>query len=237
MIKHPSRFLMSCAFVLGLCVALPSPLLANALQATFQLKNQSGQIEQWKLTETYQDRADGYAVTRTYSSAGGRQYRETTIVRRGVFSELIVADSLPEGEEGRIVAANGGVSFIMTRPEAAQARATPAAEVLSQGMMGPRLAQALRDNPNLKTFAFEAVVPKARKLVPMRATLVATDAGTATFTIASTSLVVRTFFTQGEFSLKVDRMTGRMLAFEGQPEFFDYSSGRARSVWANVRVE
>jgi hypothetical protein len=212
---------------------LALPAAAETRQAVIDFTNRKDTAERWTLAETVtEDPATGIrTVRRSFSRDGQIFYGEESRLRDGSLIDLVVTDTRPGGEPVRVTLDGDRLTFTPLQDGADPRSETVAGEVLSVGQVAPRLAELLRARPDLREHRFRVPVTKALKSAPMRARITAVTQETFQVELRSTDILVQTFFMGDSFRLLVDRRSGRLIQYEGQPEPYDLSTGTARSVW------
>ncbi|KAB8318332.1 hypothetical protein SD81_016605 [Tolypothrix campylonemoides VB511288] len=204
---------------------------ADTREATIDFTNRAGQAERWQLRETVTGGAADRRVRREFARAGRPFYVETSRTVDGRLATLVVEDARPGGESMRVDVRGREILFVPRGAGDTARSETVDSEVLSLGQVAPRLADLLRSRPQLREHRFHVPIPKALKSAPMRARIVSVGPSSFDVELDSTSLVVRRFFMRDVFRMTVDRASGRLLRYAGQPEPYDLSAGRARSLW------
>ncbi|NGX16369.1 hypothetical protein [Wenzhouxiangella sp. XN24] len=214
-----------------LLLALPAATQAETREAVVDFSNRQGQPERWVLMETVSGDAADRSVRREYRRDGELFYVEMSRVVDGTLTELLVTDRREGGEPVRVTRLGDRLTFTPLYEGAAPRSETVTGEVLAVGQVAPRLAELLRNEPGIREHRFRVPITKALKSAPMRARLTAVTADTFDVELRSSDFLVQTFFMRDSFRMSVERESGRLIRFEGQPEPYDLSSGRARSIW------
>lgn len=221
--------------LLALALAAP-PAPADTREASLALTNRQGAPETWTLRETVSGGPADRVVRREYLRDGAAFYAEESRLAGGTLADLVVTDTRPGGEPVRVTVAGGRVTYVPLAAGGDPRVERVQGEVLAAGQVAPRLADLLRADPGLREHRFRVPVPKALKTAPMRATLSDVKADSFAVELRSTDVLVQAFFMRGSFRMVVDRASGRLLRYEGQPEPYDLSSGSARSVWVSYAL-
>jgi len=204
---------------------------AETLTAVIDFNNRQGQAERWVLMETLTGVAENRTVRREYRRDGQIFYVELSQLVDGTLSELIVTDRREGGEPVRVTVVGDRLTFTPLYARLEPRVETVSDEVLAFGQVAPRLAELLRTEQAFREHRFRVPITKALKSAPMRARITAVTKDTFEVELRSPNVLVQTFFMRRSFRMTVNRETGRLIRFEGQPEPYDLSSGRARSIW------
>ncbi len=223
------------ATLAGAFLLAPVAAAGETREAGIAFINRAGQAERWQLLETITGTAADRVVRREFRRDGQAFHVEESRLADGRLVEVTVSDTRPGGEPVRITVDGDRLTFTPLYEGDAPRTETVAGEVLTVGQVAPRIADQLRRTPDLKTFDFRVPIAKALKTAPMRATVTSVTDTSFTVDLRSTDFIVQSFFMRDTFRMTVDRASGQLLAYAGQPEPYDLSSGRARSLWTEHR--
>lgn len=209
----------------------PGRAEADTREAEIAFTNRAGQPERWRLLESVTGTPADRTVRREFRRDGQPFHIEESRLVRERLAEVTVSDMRAGGEPVRITMENDRITFTPLYDAASPRTETVEGLVLAIGQVAPRMADLLRETPDLRRVDFRVPIPKALKTAPMRATITDVSATTFTVELRSTDFIVQSFFMRDTFRMTVDRASGRLMSYAGQPEPYDLSSGRARSLW------
>lgn len=211
--------------ILFVSLLTAAPALAETRLADLVFTNHKGASERWVMTTI----TTGDGVVRRYARTNGETfYTEAVQLSDKGVQKITVTDARPGGESMTIAVDGRQVRFSPPQGSAKQDTADHPLWTLST--FGVPLVAAMAQNAGLKRYFFSVPIAKAQKTVPMEARIVAVRDDAIDVSIRSTSTIVQTFFMRRVFTATLDRRTGSVLRYSGQPEAYDLSSGRARSV-------